>query len=135
MPIGIPVAILGIIGNLVSIAIWTRFIRKKIGTSPSSAIYFVALGIVDTGLLVLFLLTDSIPNAVGHVLLGDYSYACFYAYIGFPLFFFFIVASIWMVVGLTVNRLIVVRYPIKVNQIKVVILINNNIYILLIQYY
>ena len=97
-------------------AIWLRFIRKKIGSSSTSAIYFVALGAVDSGLLVFFLLTDSIPRVVGKHMTDSYSYGVFYSYFGFPWFFFFIVASIWMLVGLTVNRLIMVRFPLKVHN-------------------
>ena len=118
VPIGIPLCILGIIGNTISIAVWLRFIRKKIGTSPSSAIYFVALGVVDNGLLVFFLLTDALPKAIGSKMSDSYGYGWFYAYIGFPFFFFFIVASIWMLVGLTINRFIMVRFPVKVFHFK-----------------
>jgi len=108
-----PLCIFGIIGNIISIAVWLRFIHKKIGTTPSSAMFFVALGFADSGLLIFFLLTDSIPKAVGPAMSNSYAFGWFYAYIGFPFFFFFIVASIWMVVGIAVNRLVVVRFPIK----------------------
>ncbi|XP_065064034.1 neuromedin-K receptor-like [Rhopilema esculentum] len=111
VPVGIPVCLLGILGNLVSIGVWMRFVRKRIGSSPSSAIYFIALGIADTGLLVFFLLTDGFPKAFGSSMAKSYAFVWFHAYVGFPLFFFFIVASIWLLVGVTINRLIMVRFP------------------------
>ncbi len=111
--LGITLCIIGIIGNTISICVWRRFMRKKIGSTQSSSVYFIALAVVDTGLLVFFFLTNSLKD-IGDTVQHTYAYNWFYSYIGFPMFFFFIVASIWLVVGLTINRLIVVRFPVKV---------------------
>ena len=116
VPLGIPICLLGLFGNVISICVWRRYIRKKIGSSPSSSIYFIALGVIDSGLLIFFLLTDSLPAAVGSSVRDTYGYNWFFSYIGFPVFFFFIVASIWLLVGLTINRVITVRFPLKVGS-------------------
>eukprot|EP00794_Sanderia_malayensis_P019594 gene19594-21522_t len=120
VPISIPVCILGLIGNILSIFVWRRFIKKKIGSSQTSSVYFIALGAVDSGLLIFFFLTNSLKELGGDDSTGGqrsfidtYAYNWFFSYVGFPVFFFFIVASIWVTVGLTVNRFIVVRFPVQ----------------------
>ena len=72
----------------------------------------MTLGIIDSGLLFFFLITDTIPANYPSVN-QTYSYAAFFSYFGFPIFFFFIVASIWGLVGVTVTRFIMVKFPLK----------------------
>ena len=69
---------------------------------------------IDSGLLFFFLMTDSLPAAIGKSMEHSYGFNWFYCYVGFPVFFFCIVASIWLTVGVAVNRLIMVRFPVQV---------------------
>ncbi len=92
--------------------IWTRIFRKNIGNNKSTAIYLLFLAGADSGLLLFFLFTDSLPTGLPSVMVTE-EFCFFYSYIGYPLFFFFIVASIWLIVGLTVNRFIMVTFPVK----------------------
>lgn len=112
VPLGVTISVIGVLGNAISVYIWLRILKKKIDSSSSTSIYLIALGIVDCCLLLFFLLTNSIPSgttAVAH----NYVYAVFYSYIGFPLLYFFIVASIWLLVGVTFSRFLIVTTPLK----------------------
>ena len=112
MPVGIIVSIFGLLGNAISILVWRRILKKNTAGNKSTGIYLLVLGIADSGLLVFFLLTDSLPVSFPSVS-STAPFCFFYAYIGFPLFFFFIAVSIWLVVGVTLNRFLMVLFPIK----------------------
>ena len=112
VPVGITICIIGLIGNAISVCAWYRIMKSKRTGGLATSIYLIALGIVDSGLLFFFLLVDTIPGNNPSVK-NTYSYAAFFSYFGFPLFFFFIVASIWVMVGVTVTRFIMVKFPIK----------------------
>lgn len=75
---------------------------------------FIALGICDIMLLVTFLFHDTLP-ANNPELKQNYYYASIYAWFLFPMFFFSLVASIWMVISVTVNRFVMITFPTKVN--------------------
>ena len=103
VPLGIIFSVLGLIGNTLSVLVWKQILKKKISSNSSTSIYLIALAIVDSGLLVFFLFSDTL-HVNSPEIKKTYSYAAFFSYVGFPMFFFFIVSSIWMVVGVTVNR-------------------------------
>ena len=89
--------------------------KKRIGTNSSTAIYLITVAVADSGLLLFFLLTDTVP-ANDPSVKNTYAYSAFFSYFGFPMFFFFIVTSIWLVVGVTVTRFIMVTFPLKAKQ-------------------
>eukprot|EP00794_Sanderia_malayensis_P010844 gene10844-11997_t len=78
----------------------------------STSIYLLVLCIVDSGLLLLFLITDSLPTTFPAVMKTK-AFSTFFSYIGFPLFYYFVVASIWLIVGVTLNRFTMVIFPVK----------------------
>ena len=92
--------IVGIIGNILSIMIWSR---KSMRTS--TGIYLIAQALSDMGLLIFFFITDSLPMIAPSVK-TSYAFGVFFSYIGYPIFFLFVVYSIWMTVGVTVDRYI-----------------------------
>ncbi|KAL4217737.1 hypothetical protein ACF0H5_022477 [Mactra antiquata] len=92
--------IVGIIGNILSILVWRR---KKMWSSTGT--YLIGQAIVDIGLLVFFFITDSLTQMAPSIK-TTYSYGVFFSYIGFPIFFLFVVCSIWYTVGVTVDRYI-----------------------------
>lgn len=112
VPVGITLCLIGLIGNFISIMVWLRIMKSKRSGSTATTIYLIVLGIVDSGLLFFFLITDTIPSNNPEVK-KTFSYAAFYSYFGYPFFFFFIVASIWILVGVTATRFIMVLFPIK----------------------
>ena len=116
MPLGITLCIMGLIGNVISVIVWSKMIGKKLSSTSSTSMFLIALAIADSGLLVFFLLTVSVQS-ISPSLKHQYDFNTFYAYFGFPMFFFFIVSSIWLVVGVAINRVIVVYYPMKVKSI------------------
>jgi neuropeptide Y receptor type 1 len=116
VPLGGTIAAFGIIGNIISIIVWNRLIKGKLKDNKSTGIYLITLAICDTGVLVFFLLADTI-KADNAQLNNNFAYAAFFAWFGFPVFFFFVVASIWMVVGVTVNRYLMIQFPTKVRKI------------------
>ena len=101
-PLGSCLCILGLLGNSLSITIWLS-VRSRLGSSSSTLIYFILIGVIDSLLLVSFFLSDSLP-AILPSLLHTYSYCLLYSYVFFPVFFFFLVVSIWMIVAMTLDR-------------------------------
>ncbi|KAK7098657.1 FMRFamide receptor-like [Littorina saxatilis] len=94
--------VLGLIGNIFSLIIWTRpHMRSSTGR------YLTALAIADMGVLIWFILVDTL-RSLHPELENDQAYAAFFAYLGYPVFFLFVVCSIWFMVGVTVDRFIMV---------------------------
>ena len=116
MPLGIILCVLGLTGNTISVIVWMKMIRKKLTSTSSTSIFLIALAIVDSGLLLFFFLTTSIKS-ISPALSHQCSFNMFFAHFGFPMFFFHIVTSIWLVVGVAINRLIVVYFPMKVKTV------------------
>ena len=63
--------------------------------------------IADSGVLVWFILVDTL-QMVNPELAYSPAYAVFFSYLGYPIFFFWVVCSIWFMVGVTVDRFIMV---------------------------
>lgn len=94
--------ILGLVGNVLSIIVWTRRHMKS-----STGRYLTALAVADSGVLVWFILIDTVMMLRPD--LGESpAYAFIFAYLGYPFFFLWIVCSIWVMVGVTVDRFIMV---------------------------
>ena len=71
--------------------------------NPSTAKYLIALALVDTGVLMSLLVIDSIPEVVPYVK-DSYVYGVLFAWLFSPFLFFFFIASVLLVCGVTVNR-------------------------------
>ena len=112
VPVGIVISIFGLIGNVLSIVIWRRILRKNFGRNKSTAIYLIALAVADIALLFFFLLHDSLPKLFAS-LQSTMSFCYFFSYVAFPFFFLSIVASIWLLVCVSLNRFIMVNFPVK----------------------
>lgn len=112
VPLGTTCCVVGIIGNILPVYIWRRIARKSHQYCHSTAMYLFTLGIVDIGLLLLFLLTESISTAEP-VIKTSWAYAIAHAWIFYPLLGVFTVASIWMIVGVTVNRWVLITFPLR----------------------
>ena len=115
VPIGLTVSIIGLIGNFVSCLVWNRIVKSKLRGNQSTGIYLIVLGIVDSGFLLFFILIDPI-RMINPDVDKSYAYASFFSWFGFPLFFMFLVASIWLVVGVTLNRFIMIQFPTRVRD-------------------
>lgn len=116
VPLGATIATFGLIGNIISIIVWNRLIKSKLKDNQSTGLYFIALAFCDGGLLVFFLLSDTLKSnnpSLSH----NYIFASFWAWFAFPVFFIFVVASIWMVVGVTLNRYVMIQFPTRVRKI------------------
>jgi hypothetical protein len=109
--LGIIFVVLGIFGNILSIIVWSR---KNMTSSTGT--YLIIQAVIDIFVLVFFVLTDSLTVLFPHIAVST-SYGKFYAWIGFPFFYFAVVLSIWMMVAVTVDRYIQVSHPsrVKVN--------------------
>lgn len=116
VPIGAPLATLGLIGNIISIFIWNRISKTKTRGNQSTALYFIALSACDGGLLLSFLFMDTLSSN-NPELTKNYHYAAAFAWVLFPMFFFTLVSSIWMVVGVTVNRYVMIAFPTRANAL------------------
>ncbi|KAK3091717.1 hypothetical protein FSP39_022110 [Pinctada imbricata] len=92
--------IIGLIGNTLSLLVWNRKSMQS-----STGYYLIAQAIADITVLVFFYLTDSI-KMIDPAITTSYAYGVFFAYIGYPVFFLGVVVSIWMTVGVTVDRYI-----------------------------
>lgn len=112
VPLGTTICVTGIIGNIISVYIWRRIAGKSHQFCHSTAIYLFALGIVDIILLTLFFLTESLSTAAPSVK-TSWTYAVAHAWILYPLLGIFTVASIWIIVGVTVNRWVLITFPLQ----------------------
>ena len=72
------------------------------------------LSVADSGVLLFFLLIDSI-KALFPQIKDTYAYAAFFSWFGYPLFFYFMVYSRWVMIGATVGRYFVMKYPLKIH--------------------
>ncbi|BFZ04128.1 hypothetical protein BsWGS_07167 [Bradybaena similaris] len=101
----------GMIGNILSIITWCRP-----GMCSSTGRYLTGQAVADLAVLLMFLLCDSALywNAE---LKYSLSYGIFFSYIGYPLFFLSIVLSIWITVGVTIDRYIMVCWITKSKQL------------------
>lgn len=92
--------IFGTVGNILSIIIW---LRKPMRSSTGT--YLIGLAVADIGLLFFFFLIDSI-KMLHPELNNNYAYAVFFSYVGYPILYLFVICSIWITVGVTVDRYI-----------------------------
>ena len=111
---GIVLCILGLLGNLTSTIIWRKLIKSQLKKNQTAGIYFIALAICDSGLLVFFLLHDSLPSMFPILKQDSCLYAVFFSWFGYPFHKIFFVGSIWLIVGITTNRFLMIIFPIKV---------------------
>ncbi|XP_066918929.1 FMRFamide receptor-like isoform X1 [Clytia hemisphaerica] len=116
VPIGITISLIGLIGNVISVIIWFHLNQSKSRRNKSTAQYFISLAFCDSALLLFFLLHDSLPSLVSTIK-SNYYYAATWCWFLFPMFFFALVCSIWVVVGVTINRYIMIAFPTKVQII------------------
>lgn len=92
--------VIGLIGNILSIIVWNRkSLRSSTGT------YLIAQAIADVSVLLFFYFVDSIAM-MSPSIKKDSVYGAFFAYIGYPIFYLAVIISIWMTVGVTVDRYI-----------------------------
>jgi len=128
--IGLTIATVGLLGNIFSIIIWSRISNRprngKGDQTPACAAYFLAMAVIDSGLLVSFIAGDSLPVFIP-VLKKSFNYAWFYSFFIYPLFSFFLCSSIWIVAAVTIHRFLFVvhgkTFSFRKNII-VIILIN-----------
>ncbi|WAQ98994.1 FMAR-like protein [Mya arenaria] len=98
--VGIIFVIFGVVGNVLSIIVWRRpRMRSSTGT------YLTGQAVADLCLLIFFFLLNSLQKIAPSVMASS-AYGEFFAYIGYPFFFLFVVCSIWFTVGVTVDRYI-----------------------------
>ncbi len=100
--VGSVFVVIGLIGNTLSIIVWNRKpLRCSTGT------YLVCQALSHIIALLFFFFTDTVvmlePEVKKH-----YFYGVFYSYIGYPMAYLSVIISIWMTVGVTVDRYILV---------------------------
>ena len=125
--IGVTICLIGLIGNFFSIVVWIRINKKRSDSGKSAGVYLIILAVIDCGLLVMFLCTESI-QVLKPGIVHNLNYVRFYSYFGFPMYYYFICASIWMVVCVTVNRFFAVVFPFfsrKLNNLKMTYTISS----------
>jgi len=110
--VGLTLCVIGLLGNTISILVWRRINKKRHDSGKSAGMFLIALAVADSGLLIFFAMTESFQSIATKAKM-TYYYVWFFCYIGFPMYFFFIVASIWMVISITYNRFIAVIFPHK----------------------
>lgn len=114
----IPILVcVGIVGNILSIIVWQRKPLRS-----STGLYLIAQAVNDMGVLVFVFLTDSLV-VLFPAIKTTYQFGVFHSYIGYPVFYFFVVNSIWTLVGVTVDRYIQVCWitQAKVSKIHIII--------------
>ena len=72
------------------------------------------LSAADSGVLLFFLLIDSM-KALFPQIKDTYAYAAFFSWFGYPLFYYFLVYSRWVMIGATVGRYFLLKFPLKIH--------------------
>ena len=85
---------------------------NPITTNKSISIYLIALSVTDIAVLIFSLLVNSTPVSFPQVN-NSYAYAVFFSYFGFPMFNFCVLSSVWLEVGVGLNRFIMTKFPFK----------------------
>ncbi|XP_057316816.1 galanin receptor 2a-like [Hydractinia symbiolongicarpus] len=111
VPVSFVICILGLIGNVLCCIVWNR-IGKKSETSKSCSIYLIVLAVGDSGVLLFFLLTTSLQVEFPSVR-KTYAYAVLYSWVAYPLMIYFKVYSRWVMIAVTLNRFLVLRFPLQ----------------------
>merc|ERR1711872_480871 len=93
VPLGLTICALGILGNSVSMLVWVR-IHRKLRELNTTILYFVIMAVIDSGLLWMFIFKDSIP-ALQPEFIKTYGFCVLFCYVLFPLFYLFLMLSIW----------------------------------------
>jgi len=127
--IGLTIATIGLLGNMFSTIIWSRISNRprngKGDQTPACAAYFLAMAIIDSGLLVSFIAGDSLPVFIP-VLRKSFTYAWLYSFFIYPLFSFFLCSSIWIVAAVTLHRFLFVihgkTYPFRKNIVAIILI-------------
>ncbi|KAK0049610.1 FMRFamide receptor [Biomphalaria pfeifferi] len=105
--VGPILCIFGLVGNALSLSVWS-----KASMRCSTAIYLSGQAVADLGVLLAFMFSDSIQAWAPEV---KYSlaYGVFYSYLAYPFLFTIVVLSIWITVGVTLDRYIMVCWITK----------------------
>ena len=103
----------GIIGNVLAVIVWKRLrhILRARG-NKSTAKTLITLSLFNIGLLVLSFIGETI-KVTSPLVVKNYYYAAFYAWVGYPGYYTFSVAIIGMIAAITLNRLILIVSPEK----------------------
>ena len=94
--------VIGVIGNVLSILVW----KQKKMRSPTG-VYLMFQAGAGISLLLFYLLTDTLQAVVPGVR-GLYGYGVFYSYVGYPVLYLCQVLNVWITVGVTVDRFILI---------------------------
>ena len=113
VPVASSIILFGITGNVLAIIVWKRLLHiLRARGNKSTAKTLITLSIFNIGVLVLFILNETIKIAYPSVV-KSYYYAAFYAWVGYPGYYTFSVAVMGMIVVITLNRLILIVSPEK----------------------
>jgi len=110
--LGVPFSILGIIGNIIGAIAWRRLCKIHSGSAKNASVYLVAFSVINSILLTCFLTYEGVPE-IWPKLKGNIVFVRYYCFIGYPLYSFLVLASIWILVGMIFNRFIMVVHPSK----------------------
>lgn len=104
-----PVIILGIVGNLISLAVWTRPKLRK----GRMGKYMSLLAVADTCTLISGLTVRILPDVFSLDLHNDNVFSCYFHYYFLG---FFSCISAWILIVMTVERFIVIAIPLTSSQ-------------------
>lgn len=104
---------LGLLGNTICTLVWYRIANSKESIRKCCAIYLIFLSASDSGVLSSFLFVETVtvgyPNVTNH-----YAFAAFFSWIAYPLHSYFIICSHWILIAVTLNRYLILKFPLKV---------------------
>uniref|UniRef100_A0A0B6Z4T9 G-protein coupled receptors family 1 profile domain-containing protein n=1 Tax=Arion vulgaris TaxID=1028688 RepID=A0A0B6Z4T9_9EUPU len=109
--VGPIICFLGMTGNILSIITWSRP-----GMSSSTGRYLIGQAVADFGVLLMFILVDSLQSWAPSVKFS-LIYGGFFSYIGYPFLFLAVLCSVWITVGVTIDRYIMVCWITKSKEL------------------
>jgi len=103
---------IGLLGNIMSIIVWRKRLLSKAPQNSSTVIYLLMLSLCDSLVLVNYLFHEMVP-VICPTITTNSTYALVFAKVSHPLFYILHLSSVWIVTSLTIQRFVVVRFPMK----------------------
>lgn len=86
--------------------------RSNKRRNQSTSMYLIALAYCNIGYLVLFLLVETLPVASEYIR-DTYIFNAFFSWFGYPCISMFFIATVSLVLVLTLNRWLFLMYPVR----------------------
>ncbi|XP_057309247.1 uncharacterized protein LOC130647413 [Hydractinia symbiolongicarpus] len=104
---------MGLTGNAISIVVWKRVLKSS-DLNESLTNWLITSAVCNIGLLLSFLLKSAIRST--NLIHKDTPFtAAIFSWCGYPFFSFFVVASVWLSIGVTIKAFLLRISPVNID--------------------